>query len=71
MILICIYIFGKNFYHGRNPTYTFSTIVEWYKIINLTNEKIILAFRLEDEYGDFYNPSIIVPKIFYYTAIPI
>jgi hypothetical protein len=70
MILICIYIFGKDFYHRRNPTYTFSTIVEGYKIINLTNEKIIIAFRLEDEYGDFYNSSIIVPKIFYYIAIP-
>ena len=70
MILICIYIFGKDFYHRRNPTYTFSTIGEGYKIINLKNEKIILAFRLEDEYGDFYNSSIIVPKIFYYTAIP-
>ena len=56
MRLICIYLFGKDFYHRRNPTYPFSTIGEKYnKIIKITNEKIILAFRLEDEFNDFYN----------------
>ena len=68
--LIFIYLFGQDFFFRRNPTYTFSSIGEGYKIINLTDEKFVLAFRIEDEYGYFYNSSKIFPKIYYYSAIP-
>ena len=69
--LIFIYIFGNDFFFIKNPSYTHSSIGEDYKKINLTNEKVIIAFRFEDDYGLIPETSkYIFPKIYYYSAIP-
>ena len=69
--LIFIYIFGNDFFFRKNPSYTHSSIGEDYKKINLTNEKVIIAFRFEDDYGLIPETSkYIFPKIYYYSAIP-
>ena len=66
-----IYIFGKDFFFRKNPSFTESTIGEGYKIIDLSKEKIIIAFRIEDMNGNYINTSkYLYPKIVYYSAIP-
>ena len=69
--LIFIFIFSNDFFFRKNPSYTHSSIGEDYKKINLTNEKVIIAFRFEDDYGLIPETSkYIFPKIYYYSAIP-
>ena len=72
LLSICfIYIFGEDFLYRKNPYYTSSSIGENYKEINLTNEKIVIAFRFEDDFGFNMNISkYIYPMIYYYSAIP-
>ena len=72
LISICfIYIVGEDFIYRKNPYYTSSLIGEDYKEINLTNEKIVIAFRFEDDFGFNMNISkYIYPMIYYYSAIP-
>ena len=66
-----IFIFGNDFFFRKNPSFTQSSISERYKRINLTNAQIIIAFRTEDEYGNYLNTSkYIFPKIYYYSAVP-
>ena len=69
--LIFIFIFGNDFFFRKNPSYTHSSIGEGYKKINLSKEKVIIAFRFEDDYGFIPETSkYIFPKIYYYSAIP-
>ncbi len=66
-----IFIFGQDFFFRQHPSYTQSTVGENYKRINLTKEKVVIAFRTEDVYGNYLNTSnYIFPKIYYYSAIP-
>ena len=46
--LIFIYLFGQDFFLRKNPSFKQSKIREGYKKINLTKEKVIIAFRIED-----------------------
>ena len=69
--LIFIYLFGQDFFLRKNPSFTQSTIGEGYKKINLTKEKVIIAFRIEDMNGNYINTSkYLYPKVVYYSAIP-
>ena len=69
--LTFIYLFGNDFFFRKNPSFTESTIGEGYKTINLTEEKVIIAFRIEDMNGNYVNTSnYLYPKVVYYSAIP-
>ena len=69
--LIFIYIFGEDFFFRKNPSFTQSTIGEGYEKIDLSKEKISIAFRVEDMNGNYLNISkYLYPKIVYYSAIP-
>ena len=69
--LIFIYLFGEDFFLRKNPSFKQSTIGEGYKKINLTKEKVIIAFRIEDINGNYLNTSkYLYPKVLYYSAIP-
>ena len=66
-----IFIFGQDFFFRQHPSYTQTTVGEEYKRINLTKEKVVIAFRTEDVYGNYLDTSnYIFPKIYYYSAIP-
>ena len=65
------YIFGKNFFYRKNPSYTSSSISENYEKISLTKEKVTIAFRLEDNNGFTLNMSnYFYPVIIYYVFEP-
>jgi len=69
--LIFIYIFGEDFFFRKNPSFTQSTIGEGYEKIDLSKEKVLIAFRIEDMNGNYLNTSkYLYPKIVYYSAIP-
>ena len=66
--ILLIYIFGKNFFHRKNPLFTFSTIAENFEIISLTKEKVSISFRLEDRNGFLFNmTNYFYPVITYYA----
>ena len=69
--IIFIYIFGQDLFLRKNPSFTSSTIGEGYKRINLTKEKMIIAFRIEDMNGNYLNISkYLYLRVLYYSAIP-
>ncbi len=71
LALLLIYIFGKNFFYRKNPSYTYSSISENYEKISLTKEKVTIAFRLEDNNGFTLNMSnYFYPVITYYVYEP-
>ena len=71
LALLLIYIFGKNFFYRKNPSYTSSSISENYEKISLTKEKVTIAFRLEDNNGFTLNMSnYFYPVITYYVFEP-
>ena len=64
-----IVIFGEDFIFRKNPYFTSSSIGENYSIINLSKEKIVIAFRLENFYGFAINSTdLIYPMIYYYSG---
>ena len=48
IVLVLIYIFGKDFFFRKNTSFTEPTIGEGYKIIDLSKEKILIAFQIEN-----------------------
>ena len=67
-----IYIFGANLITKSNPNITISIQNDSkYEYIDLKQENITFAFRIEDYNGNFINASnILYLKIYYYTSIP-
>ena len=68
LLIISIIVFGGNFFLKKNPTITSSSVNGNYSIINLKNEKVLIAFRLEDLNGNFMDfTNKIYPMIYYYS----
>ena len=68
LLIISIIVFGSNFFQRKNPTITSSSVNGEYSIINLKQEKLLIAFRLEDLDGNFMDFSNkIYPRIYYYS----
>ena len=69
-IIILIITFGNNFFTRKNPSVTLSIENDLkYEFIDLKEEKIFFAFRIEDYDGNYINESdILFFKIYYYTT---
>ncbi len=68
LLIISIIVFGSNFFQRKNPTITSSSVNGEYSIINLKQEKLLIAFRLEDLDGNFMDfTNKIYPRIYYYS----
>ena len=71
LLLSFFYIFGEDFFFRKNPSFTYSTIGEDYKKIDLSSKKIVIAFRIEDDFGfALDSKNLIYPMIYYYSAVP-
>ena len=70
LIIIAVFIFGKDFFLRKNPSYTYSSISENYEKINLKKEKILIAFKILDSKGNqlINNSNYIYPEILYYKS---
>ncbi len=63
--------FWRRFFFKKNPSFKKLTIGEGYKKINLTKEKVIIAFRIEDINGNYIKTSkYLYPNVLYYSTIP-
>ena len=67
-----LFIFGKDLFLKRNPNITISTQNDSkYEYIDLKQENITFAFRIENNRGKYENLSnILYTKILYYTSEP-
>ena len=71
LTFIIIFLLEEDFFFRKNPSYTFSQYGASYEKINLSKEKVLIAFRLENNYGIKINAkNIIYPMIYYYSSIP-
>ena len=71
LLLSFFYIFGEDFFFRKNPSFTYSTVGEDYKKIDLSSKKIVIAFRIEDDFGfALDSKNLIYPMIYYYSAVP-
>ena len=69
-IKLFLYIW-RRFFFRKNPSFTYSTVGEDYKKIDLSSKKIVIAFRIEDDFGfALDSKNLIYPMIYYYSAVP-
>ena len=70
IFITLIIVFGSNFFTRKNPSVTISIENDLkYEIIDLKEEKVFFAFRIEDYNGKYVNASeILYFRIFYYTT---
>ena len=69
LTIILIFIFEEDFFFRKNPVYYYSNIIDKYEKINLSKEKVMIAFRLEDKNGMKINSdNILYPMIYYYSS---
>ena len=70
LAFIIIFFLEEDFFFRKNPSYTFSQYGASYEKINLSKEKVLIAFRLEDKNGlKIDENNIIYPMIYYYSSI--
>ena len=71
LAFLIIFFLEDDFFYRKNPSYTFSNYGSQYEKINLSKEKVFIAFRLENAFGlKIDAKNIIYPMIYYYSSIP-
>ena len=71
LAFLIIFFLEDEFFYRKNPSYTFSNYGSQYEKINLSKEKVFIAFRLENAFGlKIDAKNIIYPMIYYYSSIP-
>ena len=70
ILAIFFYLFGQDFFYKKNPQVIQSGYLpQNYSTINLTEEKIIIPWRIEDVSSIPVDPTgILYPRIYYYTS---
>lgn len=60
VIVVLFFTFGRDMYLRKNPLVSMNASIESYRLMNITNDNFIYAYRIEDYMGKFINDSSLI-----------